>query len=322
MRDVRAQAVLALFTIIALAGLAGRAAAQSYPDRPVKIVVPFAAGGTTDVAARKLAELLRAKWNQGVVIENRVGAGTIIATLAVARSAPDGYTVLLTDAALATNEVLYRKLPYSLDKQLAPVATFVTWPLGIAVSTGLDVDSLKGLVAASMTRNLNYGSFGPGTAPHLAMELFKSQTGAKIAHVPFGGIAPVLVAMGSDTVQVTVMGAGAAIPAIKGGTLRMLALDSKSALLPDVPTFAEAGYPAMRAPAWWGIAVPAATPPAIVAKLNADIGAALHEPSLRDFLVQNGYDPVGDSPVAFAARIKETIDLYGPIARAADLHLD
>jgi tripartite-type tricarboxylate transporter receptor subunit TctC len=323
MQIIRLAAKAAIITVSVLAAtLSGRASAEGFPDRPVKIVVPFAAGGTTDVAARKLAELLRVRWNQGVIIENRVGAGTIIATLAVARSAPDGYTMLLTDSALATNEVLHSKLPYKLETQLAPVTTFVTWALGIAVSTNLGVDSLKGLVELSKTRNLNYGSFGPGTTPHLGMELFKSLSGAQVAHVPFGGVAPVLVAMGSDTVQATIMGAGAALPSVTAGSVRMLALDAKSPLMPDVPTFAEAGFPAMRAPAWWGVAVPGGTPPGIVARLNADIAAALKEPSLHDFLVQNGYVPVGDSPADFAARIKETIELYRPIAKAANIHLD
>ena len=154
------------------------------------------------------------------------------------------------------------------------------------------------------------------------MELFKVESGARIVHVPFNGIAPVLLAMASDTVQATMMGAGAAVPLIKAGSIRMLALDSPSALLPDVPTFRDAGFPGMRAPSWWGVAVPAATPAEIVRKLSDDIALAMKDPGLHDFLVQNGYDPVGDSPAQFGARIHETIDLWGPIAKAANIHLD
>ena len=315
-------ALTAMSALAVLLGTAGLAGAKPYPERVVHLVVPFAAGGTTDVAARKLAELLGERWNQSVIVENRVGAGTIIAMLAVARAAPDGYTVLLSDSALATNEVIYKKLPYDLQKQFTPVTTFVTWPLGIAVSSSLGVSTLQGLVEASKKRPLNYGSFGPGTAPNLAMELFKSLTGAKIAHVPFNGIAPVLLALSSDTIQMTVMGAGAAMPAAKAGTIRMLAFDARSREFPDVPTFAEAGMPAMRAPAWWGVAVPAGTPPEIVTKLSDDIGAALHEPSLHDFLIQNGYDPTPDGPAGLSARIKDTIDLWGPIAKSANIHIE
>jgi tripartite-type tricarboxylate transporter receptor subunit TctC len=314
--------IIAAGLALLAAGLgSSNSAAQGFPTHPVRIVIPFAAGGTMDVIARRMAELMRSRWNQPVIVENRPGGGTIVATQFVARAPADGLTMLLTDFSLATNDVLYRTLPYQLE-QLAPVTTLVTWPLGVVVNTNLGVDTLAEFAALSHRRQLNYGSFGPGTAPHLAMELFKAQSSADVLHIPYSGIAPVLLAMSADTVHASVMGILAAMPGIERGTMRMLAVDERSALLPDVPSFADAGFPAMRAPAWSGVVVPAGTDAAIVVELNRAIAAALKEPGLRAFLIQGGYTPVGDSPADFGTRIRATIELWRPIARAAGIQLN
>jgi tripartite-type tricarboxylate transporter receptor subunit TctC len=310
-----ARCLASLLILIAFAPAPSRA--DDYPSRVVKIVVPFAAGGTLDATARRLAELLRIKWNQAVIVENRPGAGTLIATRYVAQSAPDGYTILMTDFALATNDLLHSNLGYDSDKGLAPVTTVVTYPLGIAVTSSMGPVTLKEFVELSKTKPLNYGSFGPGTAPHLVMELFKKQSGARIEHIPYGGIAPVMMALNANDVQATVMGVGAALPSLENGTLRLLALDEKAPLAPDVPTFKEAGYPNMRAPAWWAIVAPGGTPAAIVTRLNRDIAAALQQPELKDFLVKNAYVPIGDSPESLAARVKDTRELWAPIVAAS-----
>lgn len=290
---------------------------DEYPNRLVRIVVPFAAGGTLDVTARRIAEILRTKWSQSVIVENKPGAGTLIATRFVAQSPPDGYTILMTDFALATNDLLHANLGYDSDKGLAPVTTVVTYPLGIAVSRTLGQITLKDFVELSKSKQLNYGSFGPGTAPHLVMELFKKQSGAKIEHIPYGGIAPVMLALNGGDVQATVMGVGAALSSLENGTLRLLALDEPAPLAPGVPTFKEAGFPDMRAPAWWAIVAPGGTPAPIISQLNRDIAAALRQPELKEFLVRAAYVPIGDSPEVLASRIKETRELWAPIVTSA-----
>jgi tripartite-type tricarboxylate transporter receptor subunit TctC len=287
--------------------------ADEYPSRLVKILVPFAAGGTLDISARKLAEKLSVKWGKPVIIENRPGAGTLIATRALVQSPADGYTILMTDFALATNDLLHANLGYDSEKDIAPITTVVTYPLGIAISSTLGATTLKDFVELSKTKQLNYGSFGPGTAPQLVMELFKKQTGVRIEHIPYNGVAPVMVALASGDLQATVMGAGAALSSIQGGKLRLLALDGKASLTPDVPTFKEAGFPDMRAPGWWAIAAPGGTPAPIIARLSQDISAALRDPDLKDFLIKAGYEPVGDSPQSLADRIKDTRQLWAPI---------
>lgn len=313
--------------LVGAAGIAafgpGIARAAGFPERPVTIVVPFAAGGTTDVASRKLAESLRKRWNQNVVVVNKPGAGTIIAVEQVARSAPDGYTLLIApDPTYSVNPLVFAKLPYDPVKDLAPVMTMVTYPLGIAVNTSLGVNNLKELVELSKTRQLNYGSFGVGTAPQLVMELFKAQSGLRMQHVPYNGIAPVLLAMNAGDVHATVLGAGAAVPGVKGGKLKLLAMDTRAALFPEIPTFAELGYPKMQAPAWWGVAAAAGTPQPIINQIYADISAAMKEPEMASYLQIAGYDPAFEGPAVFAKRMRDTRDLWEPVVRANKITLE
>ncbi len=303
--------------------LPGGAQAAGFPERAVTLIVPFAAGGTTDVLVRKQSDLLRSHWGQPVIVLNRTGAATIIATQVLMRAPADGHTILVApDPTFTVNPLMYPHLPYDPDRDLAPITTLITYPLGIAVTRSLGVSSLKELVALSKTRSLNYGSFGIGTAPHLVMEIFKAQSGCTMAHIPFAGIAPTLLAMGSNDVHATVMGAGAGLPSVQSGLVQFLAIDSRAPLLPGVPTFAEAGYPDLRAPSWWGATVPIATPAPIVAQLQRDIAATLSEPDMLRFLQTNGYEAVGDRPEDLATRIRTSREYWAPIVKNLTIRIE
>ena len=305
-----------------------QALAQSYPARPVKIVVTFAAGGSADIFARSMAPFLSAELGQPVIVENKPGAGNIIAAEYVARSPADGYTLLLApDPVLATNPLLYSKLPYDAVKDFAPVTMLVRFGLGIVISSAVPANSLQELVAYAKANpgKLNYGSFGPGTAPHLVMELFNSVAGVNIVQVPYKGVAPVLTDLIAGVVQASSMSPGPATPGVKSGRLRMLAVDGskRSTLMPDVPTYAESGFPAMRAPAWWGIVAPAATPRAVIDRLQRDIARVLKNPAFYEAnAVRQGYEPVGGTPEEFAAAIRDTTALWAPIIKGANIRLD
>ncbi|MCZ4314835.1 tripartite tricarboxylate transporter substrate binding protein [Comamonadaceae bacterium G21597-S1] len=304
------------------ASLPSPALAQSFPSGSVSIVIPFAAGGTTDVLARKMAPMLQKKWGQPVIVENRPGAGSVVATQHVAKASPNGQTILLTDFSLSTNQVLMKTLPYDLDKDLRPVVSVAEWPLAITVDAKLGIKTLPELVEYSKKHRVNYGSFGIGTAPNLVMELFKSQTGMTIEHIPYKGVAPVFLALAAGEIQVTVMGAGAARTRVQNGDLIALGLDSKSDLLPNVPTFAQAGYPNMRAPAWWGIVAPRGTPDATVAALNQAFNEVLTDPGIKEFLVSQGYAVGGGSSVDMGRLIQESIALWGPVVKKANIVLE
>ena len=304
------------------------ASAQAFPSKPVKLVVPFAAGGTNDVFTRAMAPFLTAEWGQPAIVENRPGAGNIIAAESVARSAPDGYSLFIaSDPALATNPLLYSKLPYDAIKDFAPVTLLVRFGLGIVVNTSVPATTLAEFVALAKAKpgGYNYGSFGPGTAPHLVMELFKSVAGVDIVHVPYKGVAPVLTDLAAGVIQSSAMSAGAAMPQVKGGRLRMLALEGnkRSPLMPEVPTFAEAGFPRMQAPAWWGVVAPAATPRPVIDRLNRDFVKVLNNPAFAEpNAIRHGYEPVGNTPEEFAAAIRDTTALWAPVIRAANVKLD
>ena len=317
-------AVTVTFAVLA----PGSATGQTFPAKAVRIIVPFPAGGTADIFSRAMAPFLSNDWGQPVLVENRPGAGNIIAAETVARAPADGYTLLLApDPVLATNPLLYSKLPYDAIADFAPVTTLVRFGIGIVVNATVPAQNLRELVALAKAKpgGLNYGSFGAGTAPHLVMELFKSVAGIDIVHVPYKGVAPVLTDLTAGVVQSTAISAGAAAPQVKAGKLRMLAVDGdkRSPLMPDVPTYAESGYPQMKAPAWWGIVAPAATPRPVIDKLHRDIVKVLNTPEFRDpHAIRVGYEPVANSPAEFAALIRDTTALWAPVIKAANIRLD
>jgi tripartite-type tricarboxylate transporter receptor subunit TctC len=316
-------ASLAWFAALLLAASVLPASPQTFPERTVRIIAPFAAGGSSDVILRKLAEILRVNWGQPVVIENRPGGGNIIAVQATINAMPDGYTLLLLpDPAIALYPLMYKHLRYDPDKDLAPVTTLFTVPMGIAVNASVGVTSLEELAMASRSRELNYASFGVGTAPFLVMELYKKASDARILHIPYNGIAPVMQAMASGDVQITVVGAGVAAPQVETHKWVLLAADRRLSLLPSVPTFAEAGYPTVHAPFWFGIFAPSGTPKPIVDKISADIGKALDRPEFRAYLEVNGYGVGGDRPEELFRRVIDSRALWVPIIKEQGIQLD
>lgn len=294
-------------------------AADQFPKGNVSLVVPFAAGGTTDAIARLVAEELQARWEKAVVVENKPGAGGVIATQAVARAKPDGTQILFNDIGIALNEVTMSSLPYKLSEDLRPVVTVGEWPLAFLAGADSGIKTMSDLIERASSESLGFGTFGPASSPHLAAELLKSLTGIDLKIVHYKGVSPVIQAMASGEVQVGVFGVGAAAGEMAKGTMNLLAIDYPSPLVPGVPTFAEAGVEGLRAIAWWGVFVPSATPDETVAEINAAINAALGSERVVSYLKTNGYTSVGGAPEALQQRIDDAVNLWGPIVRDAGI---
>lgn len=226
--------------------------AQEFPSRTVQLIVPFAAGGSTDVFARRLAEVLRVKWKQPIIIENKPGAGNVIGIQAAVGAQPDGHTLIIVpDPAVTVDPLIRSQLPYNPEQDLVPITTLVTYPQVIVANASVPAKSLKELADLSKKTPINYGSYGLGTAPHLVLELYKQLSGAEMTQIPYRGSAPAWLALTSNEVQLLVAGVGTVMPHVEAGRVRVLAVEGneRSPQLPDVPTFAEAGYPKLRAPA-------------------------------------------------------------------------
>ena len=305
-------------TGIALGMQAGGARAQEYPSKPIRIVVPTPPGGIVDLLARLIGQKLTESWKQPVTVDNRGGGGTIIATDIVAKTPPDGYTILLVAPNLAINPSLHRKLPYDAERSFAPVTLLVLSPTVLVVHPSLPVNTLRELIALAKSRpgQINYGSNGNASGGHLAMELLKRMAGIDMLHIPYKG--PASAVTGLLAGQVSLM--FAQVPTVRAiiarGELRALAVARgvRSQALPDVPTIAEAGgLPDFKFDTWFGIVAPAGTPGGIVSRLNSEIGKIMRMPDVRDMLVPRGAEPATGTPEEFAAFIR------GEIATAAEL---
>ena len=290
----------ALVATLWLAIVPGASIAQSFPDRPVRIIVGFPPGGS-DIAARIIGQKLTELWGQPVVVDNRAGAAGNIAADYVAKSPPDGYTILLCVNSYTINTSVYRGLTWDLLRDFAPVGRFVSSPMAVVVNTRMPAKTFAELVAYAKANpgKLNYGSAGAGTAPHLAAELFAIKAGVDMTHVPYKGSGPSVTALVADEVQLS-FGALSAFEAfIKDGRLRALAVTTagRSAQLPGVPTLIESGIPDFDVDIWYGLLVPAKTPPAIVRKLSADLGRVMADPEIQAKLRDRGLEPAYlDSP--------------------------
>ena len=298
---------LAMFVLaLTVVGSSGEALAQAYPSKPIRIVVPYPAGGGIDIMSRLIAQRLAQRFSQSVVVENKPGAGTIVAAESVARAAPDGYTLLITtDATITINPYLYAKLPYDAVKDFAPVSQLVFLNQLLVANAALPVNNLKELVAHAKANpgKLNYASYGIGSQPHLAMEIFKSQSGADIVHVPYKGIPQAVPAAIAGEVQLTFSGAASTQAHLRAGRLKALAIGGKARLplLPDVPTFAEAGFPDVPANAWFGLFAPAGTPRDVITVLHGEIVRLFKEPDfVQREIAAKGYELVASSPEEFA----------------------
>jgi len=302
--------------VLALA--ATGALAQSYPTRPVRVLVGFPPGGGTDIMARVLAPKLSEYLGQQYVVENRPGATTNIASAMVATSAPDGYTLLFTTSALAINKSLYKNLTYDAERDLAPISVFAESP-NLLVAHSSAGASVKELLAQAKAKPgaMNYSSAGSGTSQHLAGELFKARTGAQIVHIPYKGTAASLTAVIAGEVQFSFANVPAILGHVKSGRIHALAVLSprRSELMPDVPTMKEAGVEGVEVPVWYAILAPAATPREIVKVLADATARAARSPDLKQRLVEQGTEPVGNSPDEFAKMLKEEIARWAEIVR-------
>jgi tripartite-type tricarboxylate transporter receptor subunit TctC len=304
----------AILTVaIAAAAVLQPAAAQDFPNRGVKIVVPYPAGGGVDGLARAIADRLTRMWNQSVIIVNKGGGATMIGGESVARSTPDGYTLLLTsDSSITSNPFLFRKMPYDPIKELVPVTQLIDLHQMVVVNPTVPVNTLQELVAYAKANpdKLNYGSYGNGSQPNLLFETIRAKTGVQMTQVPFRGIAPAITATLGNDVQMTLGGAATTGAYTNAGKLKALAIGRNERLksFPDVQTLAEAGFPDADPRSWFGVFAPAATPSGVVAKIASDIATILNEPEFKErFIDSNGYSGVGSSPEEFAAFIKDDL---------------
>ncbi len=324
MRLLSRRSLVAL-TLPALAATLARAQpsdAATYPDRPVSFIVPFAPGGGTDILARLLGQKLEQQFGKAFVVENRPGAGTTIATNFVAKSPPDGYTIMMSVSSLAIDATLYRKLPYDPGKDLALVALVASVPFVLVVNPALPVHDVKDLIKLAKERPLSYGSGGIGAFHHLAGALFASMTGVKMTHVPYRGTAPALDDLIGGYIQLMFSDLAPALPLIKAGKLRPLAVTTKQRLaaLPDVPPLAEAGVPGYDAAAWQGVIAPAQTPRAIVDKLNAAFNAIVAADDVRARLVDLGMNAIGTgTPDELEAFLDAEIVRWGKVVDEAGI---
>jgi tripartite-type tricarboxylate transporter receptor subunit TctC len=297
--------------------------AQSYPSKPIRVVVPYAPGGTTDIVGRQVGQRMSELLGQPVIVENRTGANTAIGADAVAKSAPDGYTVLFTnDATFVLNPVLFPTLSYNVQRDFAPVATVTYVALALAVNAATPVSNMKELVAYIQARKgqLSYASFGAGSQPHIMGEMFKTLTKTDLVHVPYKGAGPAV----SDVLGGQVLFTFPAFPTIqghlKGGKLKVLAVsgDKRVPLAPDVPTFAEAGFKEMDMGAWYAFLAPAATPRDVVMKLNATVNGILKDAAfVEKNMTSQGMVPMAMTPEQFAEMIKAETQRMTGMVRAS-----
>ena len=315
-----------------LAGLlclvgAGSARAQDYPNKPVRLVVPFSPAGTTDVLARLVGERLSASLGQQFVVDNRPGAAGNIGTAQVAKAEPDGYTLLMgTVGTHAINSSIYPTLPYDPVKDFAPVTLVATVPNVLVVNPEVPANSVKELIALAKEKpgELNFASSGNGTSIHLSGELFKTMAGVDMVHVPYKGSGPAVVDLLGGQVDMMFDNLPSSAPQIKAGKLRPLAVTTKerSPMLPDVPTMAEAGVPGFESYSWFGILAPAGTPEAIVNKLQGEIAKALADPAMRERFAEVGAVPVGDTPAEFADLIAAETAKWAKVVEEAGVKLE
>ncbi|HTP96145.1 MAG TPA: tripartite tricarboxylate transporter substrate binding protein [Burkholderiales bacterium] len=304
--------------LIALA-LAPLCAAQSYPTRPVRMVVPFAAGGSTDIVGRTVAQKLTEALGATFIVDNRPGGSTMIGTELVAKAPPDGYTLLVVPAPFTINPSLQPKVPYDALADFTPITLINTTPLVLAVNPGVPARSVKELIALARAKPgvLNYGSSGIGGSNHLAGELFNAMARVSIMHVPYKGNAPALADLVGGHVDLVYNGLTSALPLIQAGKIRALAVTGlqRSSVLPDVPTLNESGLKGFEAIAWNGLAAPAKTPPEIIARLNAGVVRALAAPEVKERLRAEGSDPVGSKPEEFARFLRAEIAKWAKVIK-------
>ena len=303
------------------------ACAQTYPSKPIRYVVPFPAGGPLDIVARALGQELNKSWGQPVIVDNRPGAGGNIGADFVAKSQPDGYTIVMGAVSThAINVTLYSKLPYDPIKDFAPITLITSVPNVLVVHPSVPARNVKELIALAKARPgaLNFASGSTGSAGHLAGELFKTMAHVDMAHIPYKGAAPAVVDLMAGQVSLMFDNLASALPNIKAGRVRALAVTTlrRSPMLPELPTISEAGLRGFDVATWFGVLAPAGTPPEIVSKFNAEIVRILNTPAMKERLAVLGAEPVGNKPEEFAAFIKAEIPKYARVIKASGARAD
>ena len=298
---------------------------QEWPSRPIRFILPFPPGGGTDILGRMIAERLSAGLGQPVVTENRGGAGGNVGAEAAAKSAPDGYTIVLVAPSLAISPTLYSKINYDPVKDFAPISLVATVP-NVMITQPSMPHSLQDFVSLAKAKPgaLNFGSGGAGTSNHLAGELFNIVTGTKLVHIPYKGVNLAMQDVLAGNVHLVFIGIPAAAPHIKAGKLRALAIvaPQRSSALPDVPTVAEAGLRDFEVTTWYGVLAPAGTAKNVINRLNAELVKIMHSPELKERLAATGTDPLTSTPEEFAAYIKREIAKWGEVVRKAGVKAD
>lgn len=319
------------FKVVAIASFvatiaAGSAPAQTYPNRPVRVIAPFTTGSAADSLARVLGQKLTDVWGQQMVIDNRIGANGMIGTEAVAKAPPDGYTILLNNISLAINPALYSKMPYNTLADFVPVSLTAAILLALVVHPSLPVHSVNELVALARARpgQLNYASGGNGSAQHLPMEMLRVATAINLVHVPYKGLGPAFNDVLGGQVPVMFAGVSNVVPHMQSKRLRVIAVGSakRTPALPEVPTVAEAGIPGFNFDAWTGYLAPSGTPKEIVAKLHADITRTLGARDVQEKLVALGFDLVGGNSDDFAVLIRNDIARLAKLIKDSGIHAD
>jgi len=318
--------LFAAITILSLS-LTQASRAEEYPARPIKLLVGAPAGGTTDTIARAISEPMAAALKQPVLVENRPGAGGNLAAAAVAKSTPDGYTLLMgASGPLAINASLFSKLPYDPAKDFAPVVLSASVPLVLVAHPSLPVKNVREFIALIKARpgQFNYASAGPGSPQHLTAEMFKFMTKVEMTHIPYKGSGPAIVDLIGGQIPFAFESMIPVLPHVKGGKLRGLAVTSatRSPVLPEIATVAEGGVPGFESIAWYGVVAPAGTPKEIVAKLNGEMVRIANMPDIKQRLMEMGSPPVAGTPDQFGALIRSEIPKWAKVVKQANVSLD
>jgi tripartite-type tricarboxylate transporter receptor subunit TctC len=318
--------MIRLLMLAAMLGAAGTSCAQKYPERPIRLIVPFAAGGTSDLMGRIVGAKLGEALGTTMVVDNRGGAGGTLGAALTAQAAPDGYTLLVPHVGLAINETLYAHKQYNAVKDLAPVSKLGVTPNAMVVNNNLPAKSMKELIALAKSKpgGLIYGSAGVGSAAHLAMALLEYSTGVKFNHIPYKGGGPALIATVAGQVDFSIPAYPTAVPHLKAGRLRILAVTGfkREPTVPDVPTVAEAGFPGTEFEIWFAMFAPAATPKPIIARLNKEVVATLATADMREKLAQTGVDAESSTPEQLGQLLRSDVAKWAKIIKAQGIPIN
>lgn len=318
---------LAFCSALAVSTVAtSQALAQDYPNKPIRVIVPFPAGGFVDGLARPTMPLMSERFGQQIIIDNKGGAGGTIGTAEAARATPDGYTLLMVFDSHAVNPHIYKNLPYDSNKDLAPVSRLIENPLVLLAHPSVPADSVAALVKLAKEKpgSLNYATVGPGSSNHLTAELFAEQAGVELTHIPYRGGGPAQADLLGGQVQLMFLSSSLAIPHVEAGTLKALAVTSaeRSPALPDVPTLTESGFPDFSVQSWVGLLAPAGTPEPILARWGKEAGEVLRTPEMQERFAKQGVQVVADGPDEFRAFLETEGERWGNLIREKNIAIN